>query len=185
MGNERFNDTALCAELDISIHKELVDMAKELTARGETIAAAESLTGGLLSAYCVDIPGSSEWFMEGFVTYSLKAKIERLGVSAELIEKNTMIDAEVALEMARGARKASGADYAVSMSGLAGPFFHSDGTPYPMDPRHVPGLVYVAGSCERGEVVHRYVLTGTRAEIRRLAVLKGVQLLANMMQIGE
>lgn len=185
MGNERFNDTALSAELESLIHAELRPIAKELTARSKTFAAAESLTGGLLSAYCVDIPGSSEWFMEGFVTYSLKAKLERLNVPAELIEKNTMVDADVAIVMARGAREASGADYAVSMTGLAGPFFRADGSPYPMDPRHVPGLVFVACSSEKGETVHRYVLTGTRAEIRRMAVLKAVRMLANLLQIGE
>ncbi|MBR5949433.1 MAG: CinA family protein [Clostridia bacterium] len=185
MGNDRFNDTALSAELESLIHAELLPIAKELTARGETFSAAESLTGGLMSAYCVDIPGSSEWFLEGFVTYSPKAKIDHLGVPAELIEKNTMVDAEVTLEMARGARRESGSDYSVAMSGLSGPFFHSDGTPYPMDPRHVPGLVFVACSSEKGEAVHRYVLTGTRAEIRRMTVLKAVQMLANMLQIGE
>ena len=185
MGNERFNDTVLSEELESLIRAELRPIAKALTERGKTFAAAESLTGGLLSAYCVDIPGSSEWFLEGFVTYSLKAKIEHLGVSAELIEKNTMVDAEVALEMAKGARRMSGSDYAVAMSGLAGPFFRLDGTPYPMDPRHVPGLVFVACAGEEGESVHRFVLTGTRAEIRRMAVLKAVRMLANILQIGE
>lgn len=185
MENERFNDIALSAELESRIHAELAAISKQLKARGQTVAAAESLTGGFFSAFCVDIPGSSEWFMEGFVTYSLKAKIERLGIPAELIEQNTMIDADVALEMAKGARKTSGADYAVSMTGLAGPFFHSDGTPYPMDPRHQPGLVFVACACDQGETVRRFVLTGSRAEIRRKAVLKAVLLLKNVMQSEE
>lgn len=185
MGSDRFNDIMDYTEIEGTIHGELMAIAQELTSRGETIAAAESLTGGLFSALCVDIPGSSEWFMEGFITYSLKAKIERLGVPAELIEKNSMIDAEVALEMAKGALKASGADYAVSMTGLAGPFFHSDGTPYPIDPRHIPGLLFVACACDKGETVHRFVLTGTRGEIRRKAVLKAVQLLKNVMHSEE
>ena len=185
MENERFNDPALSEKLENRIHTELLSVSKELTERGQTIAAAESLTGGLFSAFCVDIPGSSEWFMEGFVTYSLKAKIERLGIPEELIEQNTMIDADVALEMAKNARKTSGADYAVSMTGLAGPFFHSDGTPYPMDPRHQPGLLFVACAGPNGEAVHRFVLTGARNDVRRQAVLKAVLLLKNVMKTEE
>lgn len=185
MGNERYYYSPFSAELEDTIHAELDPIAKALIERKQKVTTAESLTGGLMSAYFVDMPGCSEWFSEGFVVYSAEAKIDRLGVSAELIERNTMLDAEVALEMAKGALRVTGCDYSVSMCGLGGPFFRKDGTPIPMDPRHSPGLTFVACACKYGEAVHTYTLTGSRPEIRRIAVLKAVRMLANMMNIVE
>lgn len=184
LNNERYYYSTYSAELDEMIHAELGPIADALIERKQKITAAESLTGGLMSAYFVDMPGCSEWFSEGFVVYSAEAKIDRLGVSSELIEKNTMLDSEVALEMAKGALRITGCDYSVAMCGLGGPFFHSDGTPIPMDPRHSPGLTFVACACKHGAAVHTYTLMGSRPEIRRLAVLKAVRMLSNMMQLG-
>ncbi len=184
MENERSCETALVSELEARIRAELLPIAAELKARGQSVTAAESLSGGLMSAFFVDIPGSSDWFSDGFVVYSNEAKEKRLGVPKALLDGNTAVDAEVAIEMARGARRMSGADYAVSLTGLAGPFFNPDGSPIPLDPRHVPGLVFIGCASETGEAVRRFEFSGTRAEIRRKSVLKAVLMLKNMMKIG-
>lgn len=176
-------DPSRLVELENEIHALLSPVARALTERGERVSAAESLTGGLLSAAFVDIPGSSNWFSDGFVTYSDEAKVRRLGVSAELIRSNTAVNAEVALAMASGALQKSGADHALALTGLAGPFEDEHGVPYALDPRHERGLTFIAYASRHGEAVRRFVFSGNRAEIRRKAVLKAVLMLANMMKI--
>jgi len=85
------------------------------------LVCAESCTGGLLSALITEIPGSSEVFDRGFVTYSNAAKVEMLGVPEALIERHGAVSAEVAMKMAKGALERSGAGIAVSITGIAGP----------------------------------------------------------------
>ena len=98
----------------------------QLVARGETLAAAESCTGGLLAAMVTDVPGASRWFIEGAVTYSNAAKTARLGVPAELIEEHGAVSEEVARAMAEGIRDAASSTWGVSVTGVAGP---TGGTP--------------------------------------------------------
>ena len=93
----------------------------ELKRRGLTLATAESCTGGLLSSRITDVPGSSEVFHEGFVTYSNSAKTQILGVPPELIERHGAVSPEVARAMAEGAQKRAKADFALSLTGIAGP----------------------------------------------------------------
>ena len=157
-------------------------LARLLTERGETVTAAESLTAGMISASFADVPGCSDWFSHGFVTYSDRAKAELLGIDPELIARETAVSADVGIRMAEGALKRSGADYAIAVTGLAGPFADENGVPYPLDPRHEPGLVFVSGATKRGAVVKRCVFTGDRASIRRQTVLEAVLLLKNMVQ---
>jgi nicotinamide-nucleotide amidase len=88
---------------------------------GLRIACAESCTGGLLAAALTDIPGSSDVFERGFVTYSNEAKIEMLGVRPETLATHGAVSEPVALEMAEGALQRSAADLAVSITGIAGP----------------------------------------------------------------
>jgi nicotinamide-nucleotide amidase len=90
-------------------------------ARGLRIAAAESCTGGLITALLTEIPGSSDVVERGFVTYSNEAKIEMLGVPETLIAEHGAVSAEVARAMAEGALAHSRADLAVSVTGIAGP----------------------------------------------------------------
>ncbi len=92
-----------------------------LRARGWSIAAAESCTGGLVSAAITDIPGSSEVFERGFVTYSNAAKTALLGVPQAMIEAHGAVSEPVARAMAAGALAASGCDLAVAVTGVAGP----------------------------------------------------------------
>lgn len=96
-------------------------VAAALVARGETLALAESCTGGLVARMCTDLPGSSRWFLEGFVTYSNAAKSGRLGVAPELIDTHGAVSEAVARAMAEGARRVAGTDWALSVTGIAGP----------------------------------------------------------------
>ncbi|HRE90127.1 MAG TPA: CinA family nicotinamide mononucleotide deamidase-related protein [Myxococcota bacterium] len=96
-------------------------VARELTARGETLALAESCTGGLVARMCTELAGASRWFLEGFVTYSNTGKSGRLGVDPALIEAHGAVSEAVARAMAEGAQKVTGADWALSITGIAGP----------------------------------------------------------------
>ncbi|WP_068111583.1 CinA family protein [Tropicimonas marinistellae] len=96
----------------------LLDQARS---RGLTVAAAESCTGGLIAGAITEIPGSSDVFDRGFVTYSNAAKEEMLGVRAETLELHGAVSEQVAREMADGALARSRADLAVSVTGIAGP----------------------------------------------------------------
>ena len=158
------------------------EIGAELTAAGKHVTAAESLTGGMLCSSFVDVPGCSDWFSSGYVTYSNEAKHRMLGVSQAVLEKETAVSADTAIAMALGALRESGADYSLAVTGLAGPFADANGVPYPMDPRHEPGLVFVACACPAGAAVKRCVFTGSRNIIRRETVLSALEMLRKMMQ---
>jgi nicotinamide-nucleotide amidase len=96
-------------------------LASMLIARDWKIALAESCTGGLVCATLTNLAGSSEWFERGYITYSNEAKTECLGVPAELIESFGAVSEQVASAMASGAQQASGANVAISITGIAGP----------------------------------------------------------------
>src|SRR6056297_1807573 len=95
--------------------------AAELKAHGRLLALAESCTGGWIAKVCTDLAGSSAWFERGLVTYSNRAKSEELGVSVSSIQRFGAVSEIVAAEMARGARNVAHADFAVSVTGIAGP----------------------------------------------------------------
>ncbi|ACF44860.1 competence/damage-inducible protein A [Pelodictyon phaeoclathratiforme] len=97
-----------------------------LATRGLTVAVAESCTGGLVASRLTDVPGSSAWFLQGFVVYSNQAKEKSLGVPGELIDRYGAVSEEVARAMAIGCLEKSGADFALSTTGIAGP---SGGSP--------------------------------------------------------
>jgi nicotinamide-nucleotide amidase len=96
-------------------------VVRTLAAAGKRLSIAESCTGGLVACRITDVPGSSEVFTHGFVTYSNEAKSQLIGVSEETLAANGAVSLEVAGEMAMGALRASGADVAVSITGIAGP----------------------------------------------------------------
>ena len=173
------------AAIDEEIRSANTELARLLTRRGQFVTAAESLTGGMICSSFVDIPGSSDWFSDGFVTYSNEAKIARLGVPAELIEKHTAVSSEVAIAMAQGALQKSGADYAVAVTGLAGPFEDENGVPYPMDPRHERGLVFVAAAYAGGCCVRRCVFAGSRNEVRKKTNRQAVKMLKKLVQYAQ
>jgi nicotinamide-nucleotide amidase len=106
-----------------SLEKTVVGL---LAAGGTTLSVAESCTGGLIACRLTDVPGASEVFTHGFVTYSNRAKIDLLGVSAAVLEAHGAVSEAVACEMAAGALRVAGAEFAVAVTGIAGP---SGGTP--------------------------------------------------------
>jgi nicotinamide-nucleotide amidase len=104
-------------------------IAKLLTDRSETVSTAESCTGGLIARRLTELPGSSKYFMEGAVTYSNEAKIRTLNVSQETLDKFGAVSQETAEEMARGMRERADTDYAISVTGVAGPDGGSEDKP--------------------------------------------------------
>jgi nicotinamide-nucleotide amidase len=101
-------------------------LGERLRAKGLVLATAESCTGGWIAQTVTEIPGSSEWFDRGFVTYSNRAKREMLGVRAETLDRHGAVSEDTAREMAAGALAASGVGVVVSVTGVAGP---TGGTP--------------------------------------------------------
>lgn len=138
---------------------------------GLKVAIAESCTGGLVSAALTEIPGSSEVFDRGFVTYSNEAKIETLGVPATTIAAHGAVSAETAQAMARGALERSVADVSVAVTGIAGPGGGSADKPV--------GLVHFASARRGGSVVHVERRFGplTRTEIRQASVDQALDML--------
>lgn len=149
---------------DQSIPALVGQLATLLPSRAQRLATAESCTGGMVSAACTDIAGSSSWFERGFVTYSNEAKHECLGVDADLIEAEGAVSAPVVEAMLEGALAHSPAEWAIAVSGVAGPDGGSADKPV--------GTVYI-GWMRRGEEaeVVRYQFEGERMDIRRSSVV--------------
>jgi nicotinamide-nucleotide amidase len=138
------------------------------------IAAAESCTGGLLTATLTEIPGSSVVLDRGFVTYSDAAKSAMLGVCASTLDRHGAVSRETAEAMARGALAESGVDLAVSITGIAGPGGATTGKPV--------GLVHLAAAARAGRLLHRQRNFGDigRAEVRRASILEGFEMLTEL-----
>ena len=132
-----------------------------LVRRHATIAIAESCTGGLISHRLTNISGSSRYLLQSVVAYSNMAKETVLAVSRQLLQRHGAVSAPVATAMARGIRLASGADYGLAVTGIAGP---SGGTP-----AKPVGLVFIALSHAHGTAVQRHRFLGNRADIKRRA----------------
>jgi len=145
-------------------------IAAALIARRESMVAAESCTGGLIAAACTSLPGSSEWFERGVVSYSNAAKTELLGVAEALIAGHGAVSAEVARAMAEGGLARSPASYAVAVTGVAGP---GGGTP-----AKPVGTVWIATAC-RGGAAEATLLNaaGDRASVRERSVVVALELL--------
>lgn len=156
-----------------------MELAAQVVARaadaGVMIATAESLTGGLVVARLVDVPGASRCVAGGATCYSLAAKTRLLGVDADLLEREGAVTAQVAREMARGALRAYTAGIAVATTGVAGPG---------PDERGVPaGTVHLAAVRADGGEVRELALrlAGDRAEVRERSVLAALQLLFDLL----
>ena len=150
------------------------DLLAALAARGWTLAVAESLTGGLVCANLVAIPGASAVLRGGVVAYATDVKATLLDVDAGLLAARGAVDPDVALAMARGAAGRLRADVGLATTGVAGP-----------DPQdgYAPGTVHVAGCTSDAVMVRSLALTGDRAEIRDAAAAAvlalGLELLEN------
>lgn len=148
----------------------MLDLAREaitaLKARGLTVCTCESLTGGLICATLVDVPGASKVVRGGLITYQTDTKPLLAGVDAALIEAKGVVSAEVAAAMAEGARERLNADIAVSATGMASPG----------EPHEPPaGTVFVGVASAKGTHTIPLKLSGTRAEIRQATVRAAIE----------
>ncbi len=147
-----------------------------LEMRDETVAAAESLTGGRLSVLLTEVPGSSSTFVGGVVTYATTMKVEVLGVSEDIVETYGVVSAECAIAMARGVRALTGATYGVSTTGVAGPA-EQEGKP--------PGTVFVGVAGPNGVSAVSLELVGDRAKITQRTCEEALSTLVDALRQEE
>jgi nicotinamide-nucleotide amidase len=158
-------------------NRTLSEVAGEiLLKRGLMLATAESFTGGALGAALVETPGSSRYYRGGVVAYSNEAKETLLGVSGETIRRFGAVSAEVAKEMARGARERLNADCAVSTTGIAGPDGGSTEKPV--------GLAFLGYSSGEGDVSERFLFGGSRGDIIARASFVALDLVRRSLGAG-
>jgi competence/damage-inducible protein CinA C-terminal domain len=157
---------------------ELVDLAVRLGARcdalGLRVATIESCTGGLVGHLITEVPGSSAYYVGGFVTYSDRLKRDVVGVPHDVLAAHGAVSAQVAMAMATGGRARTEADLAVSVTGIAGPDGGSASKPV--------GLTYVAVADAVGVAVRRHVWTGDRGENKRLSAAAALELLLERLE---
>lgn len=157
------------------IEARVAEVAHALTERRAMMASAESCTGGLIAAACTARAGSSEWFERGIVSYSNAAKVELLGVPQSTLDEHGAVSAEVARAMAEGALLRSPADYAVAVTGIAGPGGATPGKP--------AGTVWLA-CARRGAAAHAELLQlqGDRASVRNQTVHHALRALCALVE---
>lgn len=144
---------------------------------GVTLATAESCTGGLIGKYLTDIPGSSAHFLGGIISYANSAKVNLLGVPADILETHGAVSAPVAEAMARGAQEKLGADYAVSVTGIAGPGGGSEAKPV--------GTVWIGIATPDGVSCRDFRFPFDRERVRILSAYSALSLLASAMATGR
>ncbi|NRP18805.1 Nicotinamide-nucleotide amidohydrolase PncC [Ensifer adhaerens] len=148
----------------------------DFTARGLKVATAESCTGGLIAGALTEIAGSSAVVDRGFVTYSNDAKIQMLGVDPATLAAHGAVSRQTAVEMARGAVSRSEADFAVAVTGIAGPGGGSAEKPV--------GLVHLSATGRTGTALHREMRYGDigRDAVRLATVRTALEMLAEVAQ---
>ena len=144
------------------------DLGASLVERGETLALAESCTGGWVGKAVTELPGSSTWFSAGFVTYSNDAKQRLLGVREETLQAHGAVSRETALEMAQEALTRGETDWSLAVTGIAGPDGGSASRPV--------GLVWFAWSARNGLLdAESRVFRGNRQAVRMQSVVHAVE----------
>ncbi|HZK43605.1 MAG TPA: competence/damage-inducible protein A [Syntrophomonadaceae bacterium] len=151
-------------------------VAKQLTENNYKIAVAESCTGGLVSKYLTDMPGSSEYLWGSIISYSNMAKIQLLDVSKETLKRFGAVSKETAEEMAKGILKVSGTNLGLAITGIAGP----DGG----SPEKPVGLVYIALAYDKGIIVEELHSVGNRTGIRVIAAKSSLDLVRRFIKFG-
>ncbi|MGG8495573.1 competence/damage-inducible protein A [Tenacibaculum sp. TC6] len=160
------SDIVVGIDDDDSVEKSIGNL---LTERSETLATAESLTGGKIASTLVSVPGSSAYFVGSLVTYTATLKEQLLGVSKETIEKYTVVSAQVAEQMALGTKNKLNTDYAVAVTGNAGPTTdHNDKS---------VGLVYIAIASKDEVEVQEFNFGQPREKVINRTVSKALELL--------
>lgn len=140
----------------------VAELAALLLARGETLAVAESCTGGLIAAACTELAGSSAWFEQGVVTYSNRAKQELLGVPEALLSTQGAVSEACVRAMAEGLLARALVQHSLAVSGIAGPTGGSAHKPV--------GTVWIAWTGQGATISRSFLFAGDRASIRRQAV---------------
>lgn len=151
---------------------------EDLTIKGNTVATAESCTGGLISGALTSISGSSNVLYGGFVTYANAAKSDMIGVSPATLEAHGAVSDQTVREMAEGALKTAPVDYAIAVTGIAGPGGGSETKPV--------GLVFFAVATPSRTISRKWNFGDVgRDEVREMSVLTGLELLWNVIQERE
>jgi PncC family amidohydrolase len=151
-----------------------ITIANFLRQWGLKLALAESCTGGLVADRITDLPGSSEYFLGGLVTYSYEAKVSLLGVSWDTLRQHGAVSRETVIEMARGARTVLGADIAVSVSGIAGPGGGMPGKPV--------GYTWFGLSALEGDYARNFTWDGDRRANKQASADAALQFLLDYLQ---
>ena len=162
----RFGNHVYTTEDDVTLEKAVVDL---LLANGLTVSTVESCTGGLVAARLINVPGVSEVFKSGYITYSNKAKRRLLGIKKNTLTKHGAVSEEVARDMAKGAAMVSKADVVVSITGIAGPDGGTEEKPV--------GLVYIGCYVCGRYTVKKCLFSGDRAKIRENTVSAALSLM--------
>jgi nicotinamide-nucleotide amidase len=150
-------------------------VGKLLMRNGLTLAVAESCTGGLIAHRITNVPGSSNYFERGFVTYSNPSKTELLGIPTALLNRHGAVSSQVARAMAVGAKRASGANVGLGITGIAGPV--SDESRKPV------GLVYIAVCGPTGSVLaEKHHFKGARLQIKKKSAEAALALLIKAIE---
>ena len=157
------------AAMKTDTSKRVVELAAKLVERGQRVCTAESCTGGLIAKTFTDLAGSSEWFDRGFVTYSNAAKSEMLGVPATVIEEYGAVSEPVANAMASGALRHSDADFAIAVTGVAGPGGGSVEKPV--------GTVWIALAGDGHLEARCHCFDGDRAAVREATLAEALLML--------
>ena len=144
-----------------------------LRQKGIKLALAESCTGGLISHWITNVPGSSDYYLGGVSAYAYEAKERLLGVNHATLAVYGAVSRETALEMARGARQVFGAGLSASVTGIAGP-----GGGMPNKP---VGLVWIALSAPEGDWAYRYIFDGNRIENKTASACQVLRLLVDYL----
>ena len=172
--HERFGEDIFTDREEVTLEETVVRMLRE---RGMTISFAESCTGGMLSARLVSVPGASEVYRAGFVTYANEAKHRFLGVSEETLATKGAVSPETAEQMARGVMRAGEAQVGVGVTGIAGP---DGGTP-----EKPVGLVYIGVACGDQVLVKENHFTGNREKVRERSVITALDLVRRMILAAD
>ena len=141
---------------------------------GLRLATAESCTGGLVGHRITNIPGSSDYFQGGIISYSNDAKMRLLGVSRETLERHGAVSRETVLEMARGVQAALGSDIGLSISGIAGPGGGS--------PEKPTGTVWIGLSAPGQEIARHYLFQGDRLAVKEQSAEAAMRLLLDYLE---
>jgi len=146
-----------------------------LRKKKKSIAVAESCTGGLLSNFLTQIPGSSKYFILGVVVYSNKAKENILKIPANIIAKRGAVSKNVAELLAKSVRLIAKADFGIGITGIAGPGGGSKEKPV--------GTVFIAIDKKNKKICKKFNFSGSRLAVRKKAVFKSLELLKRMLKI--